>query len=158
MSRLVEGELEIWLPKGASGRSFDDPATHGLSHCMQAVDFIVELRDVLLFIEIKDPEQSRAPTQERREYVSGFLSGKIDQDLARKYPDSFVYEWAADGLKKPVHYRCSLPSNLWTTPCYWYGRTRSSEPFPSMDPLTGPGGDGSPSGVWCSTSTRGINV
>ena len=44
MTTLQEGELRITLPETASGRSFDVPA-HGLSHCMKAVDWIIELPD-----------------------------------------------------------------------------------------------------------------
>lgn len=50
---LREGNLELELPPGAKGWKFDD-AGHGLSHCMKAVDFIVELPDRLFFVEIKD--------------------------------------------------------------------------------------------------------
>jgi len=56
VTTLREGkiEIEIEIPDALSGRKFDD-RTHGLSHCMKAVDFIVELVDRILFIEIKEP-------------------------------------------------------------------------------------------------------
>ena len=38
------------------------------------------------------------------EFVCRFRSGEIDRELARKYRDSFLYEWAAQHLDKPVHY------------------------------------------------------
>jgi len=60
MTTLAEGDLQIALPAGAAGRKFDDGATHGLSHCMKAVDFIVELEDRILFIEFKDPDHPTA--------------------------------------------------------------------------------------------------
>lgn len=103
MTMLREGDIEIRLPSGARGRKFDD-ANHGLSHCMKAVDFIVELSDRILFVEIKDPERPGARGVRRGEFVRGFQVGEIDRDLARKYRDSFLYEWAAQRLAKPVHY------------------------------------------------------
>jgi len=103
MTTLHEGDIEITLPSGALGRKFDD-ASHGLSHCMKAVDFIVEETDRILFVEIKDPEQPGAPGIRRDNFVHRFQVGDLDRDLARKYRDSFLYEWAAQRLGKPVHY------------------------------------------------------
>ncbi len=41
---------------------------------------------------------------DRNEFERRFESGKIDLDLARKYRDSWLYEWAADRIGKPVQY------------------------------------------------------
>jgi len=101
MTTLREGDLEMVLPSGASGRKFDDD-THGLSHCMKAVDFIVELADRILFIEFKDPHVPGA--RFGHEFVRRFLNGEIDRDLVTKFRDSFLYEWAANRLSKPVLY------------------------------------------------------
>ena len=103
MTALREGDLEISLPSGAHGRKFDD-ASHGLSHCMKAVDFIIELNDRIVFVEIKDPDSPSAAAADRIDFRRRFESGEIDLDLVRKYRDSFLYEWAADRIGKPVHY------------------------------------------------------
>lgn len=50
---LREGELQISLPKSVQGRKFDDQ-THGLSHCMKAVDWIIDLPDKVYLVEVKD--------------------------------------------------------------------------------------------------------
>ncbi|MGC8733127.1 MAG: hypothetical protein ACP5RC_12855, partial [Halothiobacillaceae bacterium] len=60
MTVLAEGDLQITLPAGVVGRKFDDEASHGLSHCMKAVDFIIELEDRTYFVEFKDPENPNA--------------------------------------------------------------------------------------------------
>jgi hypothetical protein len=105
VTTLREGELELRLPTGTSGRVFDEESTHELSHCMKAVDFIVELRDRILFIEFKDPEDRAARAHPNATgFIREFQSGQIDRALAVKYRDSFLYEWAADRLRKPVHY------------------------------------------------------
>ena len=60
MTTLQEGELRLTLPETANGRKFDGPA-HGLSHCMKAVDWIIELPDRVYFVEVKDPTRKTPP-------------------------------------------------------------------------------------------------
>jgi hypothetical protein len=55
MTVFTEGNLQITFPSGVAAKKFDHSG-HGLTHCMKAVDFIVELTDRYLFIEFKDPE------------------------------------------------------------------------------------------------------
>ncbi len=103
MTILTEGNLQITFPAGISARRFDD-ASHGLTHCMKAVDFIVELSDRYLFIEFKDPQHPQSQTTDRAEFVKKFLAGNIDEDFKYKYRDSFLYAWATDRTDKPVYY------------------------------------------------------
>lgn len=103
MTVLADGDLQITLPTGMVGRKFDD-ATHGLSHCMKAVDFIVELEDKILFVEFKDPENPNAQEKNSATFIGKFLSGAIDSDLKTKYRDSWLYELADGRAMKPVHY------------------------------------------------------
>lgn len=104
MTVLVEGDLQIKLPKGATGRKFDDEATHGLSHCMKAVDLIIELDDRILFVELKDPEHPASHPKDSKKFVEKFLAGQIDADLKTKYRDSFLYEWGCLRTDKPIYY------------------------------------------------------
>jgi hypothetical protein len=104
MTSLAEGDLQIALPAGAAGRKFDDGATHGLSHCMKAVDFIVELDERILFIEFKDPDHPAAQPRDRNTFLTKILSGGLDSDLKTKYRDSFLYEWASGRVTKPIYY------------------------------------------------------
>ena len=104
MTVIVENDLQITLPVGTPSRKFDDPASHGLSHCMKAVDFIVELKDRFLFIEFKDPQHPLGQPKDRGKFIDKFLSGQIDADLKTKYRDSFLYEWASGRAGKPIYY------------------------------------------------------
>ena len=104
MTTVREGNLQIKFPRSASVRKFDDEASHGLSHCMKAVDFIVDERDRVLFIELKDPEHPHAREDNRDEFIDSFLSGKLDRDLQYKYRDTWLYEWASGNTNKPIHY------------------------------------------------------
>ena len=38
MTILTEGNLQITFPQDANVRKFDDDQSHGLSHCMKAVE------------------------------------------------------------------------------------------------------------------------
>jgi hypothetical protein len=71
---------------------------------MKAVDFIVELEDRILFIEIKDPQHPRSREEERDKFIANFLSGQVDGDLKYKYRDSFLYEWGSGRAAKPIYY------------------------------------------------------
>lgn len=104
MTILFEADLQITLPAAVAGRKFDDGATHGLSHCMKAVDFIVDLEDRVLFVELKDPENPNALASDRNTFIQNFLSAQLDADLKTKYRDSWLYEWAEGRAKKPVIY------------------------------------------------------
>ena len=104
MTVLAEGDLQITLPAGITGHKFDDGASHGLSHCMKAVDFIVELGDRILFVEFKDPEHPAAQPKEQKKFLQKVLSGELDADLKTKYRDSFLYEWASGRASKPIYY------------------------------------------------------
>ncbi len=103
MTVLTEGNLQITIPPGIPARKFDGTG-HGLTHCMKAVDFIIELKDRYLFIEIKDPQHPNSMTSDRNKFVKKFLSGTIDEDFKTKYRDSFLYEWASGRAVKPIYY------------------------------------------------------
>lgn len=103
MTVLVEGDLRITVDDALDARKFDGDE-HGLSHCMKAVDFIVELSDKYLFIEFKDPDHPRGRYEDQQNFIREFLSGELDEELKYKYRDSFLYEWASGRADKPVHY------------------------------------------------------
>ena len=103
MTVLREGTLELTLPHGVQGRKFDD-RNHGLSHCMKAVDFVVEESDRVLFIEFKDPDHPRADPDAREAFLQELQTGDKDDDLVRKYRDSFIYRWAEEADEKPITY------------------------------------------------------
>lgn len=104
MNELIERDLKVALPVGTNARKFDGEP-HGLSHCMSAVDFIVELDDRTLFVEFKDPDNPKAIEKKNSaETIDKFLSGKLDADLYYKYRDSYLYEMASGRASKPIYY------------------------------------------------------
>ena len=101
---LMEGNLEFDFKGALNAFKFDEqdrtsPNFHGLSHCMKAVDFVVEYDDHYLFIEIKDP------TDPAR-YNSARDKTELIKTLTTKFRDTFIYRWAEDNLDKPVRYQC----------------------------------------------------
>ena len=101
MTEFIEGNLRIRFPDWMTAEKFDDQASHGLSHCMKAVDFIVEVpNEYIAFIELKDPDNPDAPEAAKEE----FLSEGLDHNLYCKYRDTFLYQWACDRLDRPVYY------------------------------------------------------
>jgi hypothetical protein len=101
---LREGDIEIDFSKADSAKRFDD-VNHGLSHCMKAVDFVIEFQDRILFIEVKDPQNPKAKPKQVQEFIDGLQSNKLVNDvLTSKCRDSFLYEQAMGNLTKPVYY------------------------------------------------------
>lgn len=101
---MVEGDLQITFSNAISVRKFDDPQVHRLSHCMKAVDFIVELSNRYWFVEIKDPGNPTTTAAQLQHFEGEMRSGTIDNSLAYKFRDSFLYEWASGRAHKPVDY------------------------------------------------------
>lgn len=104
MNILREGNLEIQVNDAATWKKFDDPKLHGLSHCMKAVDFIIEFSDRIFFLEIKDPEAPKARPKNSRVFTENFKTTKLDNDLIYNFRDSFLYEWACNNIQKPIYY------------------------------------------------------
>lgn len=105
---MREGNYEFNFSKAISAKKFDDDS-HGLSHCMKAVDFIVELKDKLLFIEVKEPQKDNSSM------AKDFKSAKIGKELYYKYRDSYLYYYATDSINKPVYYCVIITLSLETS-------------------------------------------
>ena len=105
MNTLREGDLRLTLPDSVAGRTFDNPQ-HGLSHCgLKAVDWILELPDRIYFVEVKDPDDPEARRhKDGDDFLDGFKAGNLTRDLAAKFRDTFLYEWACDRVDKPISY------------------------------------------------------
>ncbi len=90
---LQEGNLVLELPSHATGFRFDGES-HGLSHCMKAVDFIIETPEALFFLELKDPDHPKAHPKAVEAFQQSLESGKLIKDLVSKFRDTFLYRWA----------------------------------------------------------------
>lgn len=101
---LQEGTLRFNFTGAINAIKFDEQDIaaancHGLSHCMKAVDFVVEYDDYYLFVEIKNPKNFNRYVTERDKL-------SLIKDLTTKFRDTFLYHWAEDKLNKPIRYQC----------------------------------------------------
>lgn len=103
MNAFQEGDLVVSFSGARSARRFDG-AKHGLSHCMKAVDFVVELEDEYLYVEFKDPENPNAQAAIASKWIRDFENGIINRELIEKFRDSFIYEWAAGRAEKRISF------------------------------------------------------
>ena len=136
MAVIVEGDIQISLPDNASFRRFDDSNSHGLSHCMKAVDYIIDLDDRIVFLEFKDPDHPKAKMKKRDAFFEELRSGKIDSDLKTKFRDSFLYEWAYGRTEKPIYFWVLIGADKLDS-TQLLNRT---EALKRQLPLNGPGG------------------
>ena len=91
MRVLIEGELQIAVHDAIRAWKFDGPS-HGLSPCMKAVDFVVDLQDRYLYIEIENLQRKTADAESAAEYLRRLEHGNIEEVLKYKFRDSFLYE------------------------------------------------------------------
>jgi hypothetical protein len=138
MTVLREGNLEIRLPVNAIGRRFDGD-DHGLSHCMKAVDFVVELPDRIYFIEVKNPDQSQSE-ERKTAYSLELSSGRIDEELKTKFRDTWLYEWAERRTTKPVYYLVLIAFDRLTAAELSVRKSGISRKLPVLGPENRPWG------------------
>jgi hypothetical protein len=107
---LQEGDLSFDFTDAIDGFIFDQMDRnkdnyHGISE-MSRVDFVVELNDGCLFIEVKDPGHPKARPKGTAEFLQKLNNGKLGDSVAKKLMDSFVYRWAEKIINKPLYYLC----------------------------------------------------
>ena len=108
MTTLSERDLQFNFTDAVDGFVFDQmkptfPNYHGIS-AMHRVDFVIELKEVTLFVEIKDPGNPKAQAEGLAEFHAELNDGSLSSTFASKFIDSFVYRWAEDKVDKPIHY------------------------------------------------------
>lgn len=99
----VEGDLYFDFSKADYVIHLDKSGKgHGLSHLLKAVDFIVEDKGNLFFIEIKNPENSRIPLshkeESRRKFSKQMESNKLNETLLKKFTDSLIFQSLNKGI------------------------------------------------------------
>ncbi|WP_430640072.1 hypothetical protein WH8501_30895 (plasmid) [Crocosphaera watsonii WH 8501] len=105
---LTEGDLRIEFTDALNGFVFDQmdsnlPNYHGIGQ-MSRVDFIVELKEELFFIEIKDPSNPNARKEAIEKFLKQLENDKLADDFTKKFLDSFIYRWAEKEVNKPINY------------------------------------------------------
>lgn len=106
--KLRERDLEIDFTNAVDAIVFDQmdrkkTGYHGIGE-MHRVDFVVELEEAILFVEVKDPGNPRAQAEGLEKFYGELEDGTLGDTFAAKFIDTFLYRWAEELLHKPVHY------------------------------------------------------
>lgn len=106
--KLRERDLEIDFTNAIDAIVFDQmksdkPGYHGIGQ-MHRVDFVVELEETILFVEVKDPGNPKAQAEGLEKFYGELQDGTLGDTFAAKFIDTFLYRWAEERLHKPVHY------------------------------------------------------
>jgi len=99
--------IELLLPP--TGISWccrhDDEVKHINSNEYKSVDVIIETDDEFIYIEVKNPDHPNAMKfRNRDKCITDFKAGKLDEDIHKKFMDSFLYEWAESRANKPIKF------------------------------------------------------
>lgn len=101
--KIKEGSLEFDFNNNLNVIKFDKPGkdsdSHCLSHCMKAVDFIIEPDEsdgVCWFIEVKDYLGTGTNPDELW----------LLNELRTKFRDTLLYRWAEEKTGKQIKYLC----------------------------------------------------
>ena len=106
--KLRERDIEIDFTDAIDTLIFDQmksdlPNYHGIGD-LHRVDFIVELDNAILFVEVKDPGNPKAQENGLKKFQDELNDGTLSSTFASKFIDSFFYRWAEDKLSKTVYY------------------------------------------------------
>lgn len=105
---LAERDLSFDFTNAEDGFVFDQmkpalPNYHGIS-VMHRVDFVVEMAEAWVFVEVKDPGNPKAQAKGLAKFFRELNDGTLSCTFAAKFIDSFIYRWAEGKVGKPIHY------------------------------------------------------
>ncbi|UZQ50281.1 hypothetical protein [Clostridium kluyveri] len=103
-SYMKEGRFRFDFSSAISKYKPDDCTLNGLG----GVDFVVELEDKFLFIELKDIENNKVPREQKKEWIERLKVRKENlflMDLGVKFKDTLIRRWAKEeNFDKPIWY------------------------------------------------------
>ena len=105
---LEENDLRFDFSDAINAFVFDQmdeslPNYHGVNN-MSKVDFIVELNEHILFVEVKDPDHPDSTPEILGRFLTKLENGKLGTTFASKFIHTFLYRWAEEKLTKPIYY------------------------------------------------------
>lgn len=102
MKNIQEGDLLFDVTLAISAEKFDDNALHGNKSTIKRVDIIIENRDQIIFLEVKDPDIPGAVNPDN--FKQKLVSGSLIPDLASKYRDTWFFTSLRKKHEKPIAY------------------------------------------------------
>jgi len=105
---LEENDLRFDFTNAIDAFVFDQmeallPNYHGVNN-MSRVDFIVELDNAILFVEVKDPDHPDSTLEILERFLTKLENGKLGNTFASKFIHTFLYRWAEEKITKPIYY------------------------------------------------------
>ncbi|MBF0445657.1 MAG: hypothetical protein HQL68_08705 [Magnetococcales bacterium] len=100
---LVENDLRFDFTRAIKATHIDKP-NRAESECSAIVDFIVELPEELLYIEVKDPGNVATSQEDFQNFFNKFKSKELSKTLAKKCRDTFFSEYVMDHIEKPIYF------------------------------------------------------
>jgi hypothetical protein len=106
---LTERDLEFNFTDAIDVLFFDEMQDENASNyhgigLMHRVDFVVELENAILFVEVKDPSHPLAEELNIQKFHRKITEGKLAKSFADKYVSTFIYRWSEEKVDKPIHY------------------------------------------------------
>ena len=83
---------------------FDGPG-HGLSHCMKAVDFVVEFPERFMYIEFTDPDHPRTQYDNRQKFIQDLTGRVLIEELEAKV-QGFILIRVGDRARRQARRLC----------------------------------------------------
>jgi len=103
MTRLVEGNLVLDARNAQNAFKIDVPEEKFAYYDFAIVDFVIELRSHIVFVELKDPDDPSAKYHtDRKKFVDKFTKKKFNEKFLRKFRDSFFVLYSYCLNRKPL--------------------------------------------------------
>ncbi len=124
MTTLIEKELSFTFPDSWNAEHFDSPGRPAVNH-FQPVDFVVELAQRTLFIEVKDPSARKVPENERQAFFKKMQTKELTHtQLVPKARTSWSFLRLMKRADKPITYIVVIGAdNLRVDPPLWSSLT-----------------------------------
>jgi hypothetical protein len=104
MSTFDEQQLRFVFPDHWDAERFDDPGKPSINF-FKPVDFVVELSERTLFIEVKDPSNTNAPQANRDDFLRQMRTKTLIHDhLVPKARTSWAFLRLMKRAEKPITY------------------------------------------------------
>ncbi len=104
MSVLQEGELEFTFGDAWEAEEFDRKGA-SWPHQMNPVDFIAEGKKDIVLVEVKDPSHSKAPDNERQEFIEKMRTKPwVHEHLVPKARTTYSFLHLMERDTKPMRY------------------------------------------------------
>ncbi len=102
MKTVQEEDLFFDVSFALKSEKFDDKKLHGNKSSMKKVDFVIEDKERIIFLEVKDPDIPTASNV--AEFRKSLSNDNLIHELSGKYRDSLLFQIQRGEIEKPIDY------------------------------------------------------